>query len=109
MTTTQPTEWQKAFRQWQAFAQNVNARTKRLQSSHHEKGWKIAVEAGIGRCLCCVHNASIDDDLEGWCYRNPERLKAAKLANHILSDWTISQLGERIVNRAWLKLNGGAK
>lgn len=91
------------FSQWQEFARNVRERADRLQRSIHERGWKIAVEAGIGRDMCCVHNCSIAELGSGWG-ANPggrERIKAAKRALRFLDDWTVSRLADRIIDRAW--------
>lgn len=89
------------FGQWQVFARNIRLRAQALDQSVHERAFEIARQAGITRDLCCIHNAAIDDNLTGWCYRNPARLKAAKLANHLLNQWTASRLADRIIARAW--------
>lgn len=86
---------------WQKYARAIDERVKRLQDSIHERGWKLAASVEIPHHLCCLHNASIDDDLQGWCYRNPHRLKVAKQAAHIVNDWTASDLGRRLVQKAW--------
>lgn len=89
------------FEQWQHYARTIENRVKALEFLYHQKGWNIAKQAGIGLDMCCIHNASIDDALKGWCFQNPERLKAAKRANFILSDFHISHLGQRLIDRAW--------
>lgn len=89
------------FEQYQEFSRKISERAKRLQDSIHERGWQLAATVGIPHCGCSLHNASIDDSLSGWCYRNPERLKVAKRANHIVNDWTVSHLADRIIRRAW--------
>jgi hypothetical protein len=54
----------------------------------------------VGLEFSCVHNASIDDNLAGWCYRNPPRLKIAKRIDRESKDFTENRLAERIVRRA---------
>lgn len=98
------TEWQKAFAQWRDFADKVNAMAKRIDNERHEHGWKLAASVGIPRNGCCLHNASIDDDMRGWCAGNPHRLKVAKQANYLLSQWEATRKAERIINRAWNRL-----
>ncbi len=89
------------FKDWQEFARIINARSKALTESVHAKGWQLAASVGIPHCLCCLHNASIDDNMTGWCAGNPQRLKVAKRANHILNDWEASRKAERIIRKAW--------
>lgn len=89
------------FKQWQEFSQRISARAKVAQDMRHNRGWALAETVDIPRDGCCLHNAAIDDDMTGWCFRNPQRLKIAKRANHILNDWRISHLADRIINRAW--------
>lgn len=92
------------FKDWQRFAAMVENRATRLQSARHDEGWKLAASVGIPHDMCCLHNASIDTELKGWCFENPERLKAARRANHIVNDWSISEKARKIVNRAWNKM-----
>lgn len=80
---------------------SIRARAAMVQSSIHERGWALAASVGIGRCMCSVHNASIDDALRGWCSGNPGRLKVAKRAKAILSDWSASRLADVICARLW--------
>jgi hypothetical protein len=79
----------------------VRARGEAVQRSIHERGWALAASVGIPRDLCCLHNASLDDGLRGWCAGNPERLRVAKLAKAILNDWSASRLADAICARMW--------
>lgn len=97
------------FKEWQAIAQRVNSIAKRLQDARHDQGWKLAASVGIPHDMCCLHNASIDDNLTGWCHKNPERLRVAKQANHIVNDWEISHKAQKIVSRAWNRIEGFCK
>lgn len=54
--------------------------------------------------MCCLHNASIDDNLNGWCANNPERLRVAKQANYLVNRWDASNKADLIVKRAWNRL-----
>lgn len=80
-------------------ARLVRSRADVLQKSIHDRGWELAESVGIGRDMCCLHNASIDDEMKGWCKDNPNRLRVAKRAKHILSDWSISHKADRIISR----------
>lgn len=93
----------KTFAQWQAFARAVHAAADRITNARHDAGWRLAATVGIPRDMCCLHNASIDENFTGWCAGADgyNRLKVAKRANHIVNDWTASRLADRIVGRAW--------
>lgn len=82
----------------------IGDRCDRLVRSIQNRGWKVANDAGIPRDGCCLHNASIDDDMRHWCAGSPERLRAAKRATAIIEGaWAISDLRERITSRIWNK------
>lgn len=87
------------FNEWQERSTAIRKRAERLQKSMHERGWRLAAAVDIPRDMCCLHNASIDTELRGWCKGNPERLKVAKAARHILDDWTPTRLAESITRR----------
>lgn len=91
------------FEQWKSFANKVNAIRDKILASCRERSFSIAVENGISPDATCIHNAACDDKMIGWCARNPARLKAAKLANRILNDWSASEKASRIISRAWDK------
>ncbi len=103
-TTLEISEYQRRLTAWKELTQRVRVRAEALQRARHEEGWKLAASVGIPHCGCSLHNASIDDSLTGWCKNNPERLKVARQANHIVNDWEISHKADRIVRRAWNKL-----
>jgi hypothetical protein len=94
-------QWQVRFKAWQEFAQRIGDRAKVAQQSKHDRAWKLAASVGIPRDACCLHNASIDTDMTGWCFQNPQRLKVAKRAAHMLNDWAISRKAESIISRAY--------
>jgi hypothetical protein len=79
----------------------IRERATRLQNSIHDRGFALARTVGIPRSICCLHNASIDDGLTGWCARNPAMLKVAKRADAIVNDWSASNLGYAITGRLW--------
>ena len=99
------TTWQSGFESWQEFARNIGARGKAVSDHRQEIGWSLAASVGIPRCGCSLHNASIDDELTGWCAGNPKRLKVAKKANWMVNEWAWepSNLATRIVSRAYHK------
>jgi len=79
---------------------NIDERVGCLVFSIQDRAWQIAQRAGIPADDCSLHNASIDDDLKGWCQDNPARLKAAKRAVRMIDGvWGISDLGHRITRR----------
>ncbi len=94
-------DWQIRFAAWQAFAAKVESHAKAIDEMRMARVWKLAESVGIGRDMCCLHNASIDNEMTGWCKGNPHRLKVAKRARHIADDWTASRLASRIVSRAY--------
>lgn len=97
-------QWQRNFKTWQDFADKVYAHRDAIIRMRDERAWKLAASVGIGQCMCSLHNASIDDSLTGWCHNNPHRLRVAKQANHILSDWRASRLTDSIVRRAYERI-----
>ena len=79
---------------------NIDERVAHLVFSIQDRAWQIAKRAGIPADDCSLHNASIDNDLKGWCQDNPARLKAAKRAVRMIDGvWGISDLGHRITRR----------
>lgn len=78
----------------------------RITNAQHDAGWRLAASVGIPRDGCCLHNASIDENFTGWCAGagGYNRLKVAKRANHIVSDWTASQMADRVIARAWMAM-----
>ena len=98
------TPWQIAFRKWQAFVSETQARARAITDKRHEAGWSLAATVGIPRCGCSLHNASIDDNMTGWCKDNPTRLAVAKRAARILDDWRASRVARRMIARRWNEL-----
>ncbi len=99
MTNTKPL----TFKQWQQFATKVNARAEKVARQRMDAGFALAATVGIGRDMCCLHNAAIDDELKGWCAGNPERLKVAKRADYMVTEWCWqpTRLAQRLISRAW--------
>ena len=92
------------FTEWQQYSQRINGIAKRIKAMQDDRAWAIAASVGIPRDCCCLHNASIDTELSGWCAVRPDRLNAAKRASHILNNWNASQLAQRISARAWAQV-----
>lgn len=94
------------FQDWQAFARNTRQRAEKLARARLDAGFALAASVGIPRCGCSLHNASIDDDLKGWCANNPHQLKVAKQANYMVTElaWHPTRLADRIINRAYAKI-----
>lgn len=93
-----------AIDQWQAYVKGIRARAERLDRSRQDEGWRLAATVGIPRCACSLHNASIDDNLNGWCKDNPQMLKIAKRANYLVNRWDASRLADAIIKRSWNRL-----
>ncbi len=86
---------------------DVTERASKLVRSIQDRAWKLAHTVEIPRDMCCLHNASIDDEMKGWCADSPERLKVAKRAVLMMDGaWAISDLARRIEARAFNKVEG---
>ena len=92
------------FAQWQKFSQNIEARANALAANRHDAARKLAAAHGLPYDGVCLHNASIDFDLKGWCFQNPERLKIARHCSFEFSNYQESQLADRIIGRAFRKV-----
>ena len=90
----------KNYYQFAAMVRRICERTTKMRM---ERGFKIAASVGIGRDMCCIHNAAMDDSMSGWCHKNPARLKAAKQADFMVNEfaWQPSRLAEKILKNAW--------
>lgn len=106
MKIEQRNAWQLAFAAWRAYCEKITARAKAITERQHERGWQMAASVGIPRDGCCLHNASIDDSMTGWCKDNPTRLRVAKRANAITSDWRASRAADRMIKAKWDELLG---
>ncbi len=98
------TPWQIAMAEWMLKAAQINARAEAINKRQHDRGWTLAATVGIPHDGCCLHNASIDDNLTGWCHNNAQRLIVAKKASALVNDWRAARAAERMVNRAWNEL-----
>lgn len=77
---------------------DIEARVSSLVNSIQNRACKLAESVEVPRSG--LHNASIDDDMTGWCAGNPKRLQVAKRAVRIIDEsWEVSSLGDRIVRR----------
>lgn len=77
-------------------------RAEAVCDSIQERAWALAATVGIPRDGCCLHNASIDDDLKGWCKDRPDRLRVAKHATAMLHGaWALHDLGWRLWRRGY--------
>jgi hypothetical protein len=92
------------FKEWQDYANRVHELAARIYKMRADRGWAIARdEAGIGRCMCSLHNCSIATIGKGWGH-NPggrERIKAARRALRLIDDYTMNRIADRVVSRAW--------
>lgn len=89
-------EWSARYNRMKGIAERIDRmrteRAKRIFSDAY--GWRDTTGAnGV-----TIHNASIDDNLRGWC-SGPDgrrRLRAAKLAKHV---WDSAFEGYRILDQ----------
>lgn len=79
--------WKQRFDAWVAYSNRVRAMADRVNHSRREQAFGLAASVGIHRDMCCIHNASIDDDMKGWRKGNPQRLKVAKRVAWMLDEW----------------------
>lgn len=82
-------DWSVRWARWQRLARRARAIAERLERDRSEQAWVLAATVGIPRNMCCLHNASIDEDLKGWC-AGPgglERLRVAKRVKWMLDEW----------------------
>ncbi len=86
---------------------DYSGRASRVVNSIQARAWKLAASVEIPRDMCCLHNASIDDEMKGWCADSPGRLKVAKRAVLMMDGaWAISDLARRIEARAFNRAEG---
>lgn len=98
-------DWRARFTAWQEMARATDRRAEAISRRRHDKGWQIAAAVGIPRDGCCLHNASIDDEMSGWCKDNPHRLAEARRASRYVNDWRANRAAERMISAAWRALN----
>lgn len=82
-------------------------RASKVINSINARAWKLAESVGIPHDGCCLHNASVDDDMKSWCAGNPKRLAVAKRASRMMDEaWALSDLARNIERRAFNKSEG---
>lgn len=91
------------FMEWQEYSRRVNAIADRIYAMRSARGWSIARAVGIGRCMCSLHNCSIDVDGKGWAAGpgGPQRRKAARRALRLIDDHSMNAIARRIISRGW--------
>lgn len=91
------------FAEWQEYSRKVGAIAGRIEKMRSARGWAIAHSVGIGRCMCSLHNCSIDVDGKGWAAgpEGPHRRKRARAALRLIDDYSASRLARSIVSRGW--------
>ena len=101
MTLVHISRWTQRFTAWQRFAEKVSARARLIDEAAQVRGWNLAASVGIPRCMCSLHNAAIDDTMNGWCHNNPHRLATAKRAAYMVNRWRASDLARQIIAEAY--------
>lgn len=104
MTTS---DWTQRLHAWQDLAGEIRARAERADNMRRDRAWKLAESVGIGRCACSLHNASIDDEMRGWCANNPERLRVAKRAVYLMDSCRAQRIADSIITRAYNRIVRG--
>lgn len=101
------TTYQDAFARLIARSQRRKAIASRLEKRERELAWKLAASVEIPQCMCCLHNASIDHKLEGWCHNNMHRLVVAKCVVAMFRKaWRFSTRCEQQWKKDWNRLLG---
>lgn len=85
---------------WQERVKSIGARVSRLTESIHNRGWTAARLAGIPRCGYCLHNWPMTVGE----YKTGEKKRLALLAQKLVDDWSISDLGSRLSARLWNRI-----
>lgn len=98
--------WPDRFRAWVDYCAQVRAMVDRIRAARADRAFAIAAAVGIPRHGCCLHNASIDRELRGWCAGRPDRLKAARRAVHILNTDKAYSLGQALMARHYPRDTG---
>lgn len=90
---------------WQAFHIRVNAIADRVRKLKRERAAVIWLRAFGSPMppLNCVHNATLDDQLNGWCTTRAQ-LRAARQCKALLHDWDASHVADRASKRKWSQL-----
>lgn len=108
MATSHPKENMRnlRFTSWQEWSRRIRARAQAVSNARADRAWALAASVGIPRNMCCLHNAAIDDSMQGWCKGNPKRLKVAKRANRMFIDYVFepTRLADRITSRAYRRI-----
>lgn len=65
------------------------------------RGWALAATVEIPQCMCCLHNAALDDNLIGWCHGNPHRLAVAQRARYMVNRTRAGDLARKRTARAY--------
>lgn len=101
---TAASTWAKRFKAWVDYANQTRDRAERIDRARRQRGWALAASVGIPRCGCSLHNASIDDKMTGWCYGNPERLQAAKVAAKWTSEYRAGAMASLMIDAAYQRM-----
>lgn len=96
MTKHERDTWRERFEAWRKASDELVARAFLIDNARREKGWALAESVGIPRHGGCLHNAACDERLTGWCKDNPERLRAARIANRWTQEYRATRIARRI-------------
>lgn len=99
--------WQVRFQAWQDYAQQMRERARRIEQMKRERAFAIAATVGLPPHALCIHNASLDTNCKGWSAAGPHVYKTARRARRLLDDWTASRLADKLISKAWDRLNKG--
>jgi hypothetical protein len=87
------------FQQWRTKASELRDRLSRYDAIHRELLTRECEKAGLPMMGNCIHNAAIDDDLKGWCCRNPVLLRDAKRIDRMWNDYRASTIVDNVLSR----------
>ena len=86
--------------EWCARYGRMRGIAERISQMRFARALALAQSVGIPQLGNILGNAANDENLTGWCFRNPDRLRVAKAARHIEdSMWEGFRILDRWHNR----------
>lgn len=93
--------WTTRFTAWQRASAATMTRATEIDRAAQARGWALAATVEIPQCMCCLHNAALDDNLIGWCKDNPHRLAVAQRANYMVNRTRAADLARKRIAQAY--------
>ena len=87
------------FQDWQKRSQELRERLNRFEVTRRDLLQRECDAAGLPMMGNCIHNATLDTELKGWCFQNPALLHTAKRINRMWNDYRASEIVDRVLSR----------